>query len=86
MTTFEANKSMMYRASASHAEASSFCANSDSANFISLILDAIVASIIICVLLGFVSVLVLVLSLLVLVQLNLLVCNKTEMPKVRMCA
>ena len=35
MTGFESNQSMMYCASASHAEASSFCANFASANFIS---------------------------------------------------
>ena len=50
---------------------------------IMMILDAILASIIICALAGLVSVLALGVSLLVLVQLNLLVCGKKNTPKMR---
>ena len=66
-----ANKSMMHPASAESAEASFSCANSASNSFLLVILDAILASIIICGLLGLVfAVLVLGISLLVLVQRN----------------
>jgi len=83
MTVFQTNASMMRGASADYAEASFSCADSASNNSIILILDAILASIIICALAGLVSVLALGVSLLVLVQLNLLVCGKKNTPKMR---
>lgn len=86
MTVFQACKSMMYCASAESAEASFSCADSASNSFVALILDAILASIIICGLLGLVSALVIVIALLVLVELNLLVFGNLNAPGMRMHA
>ena len=86
MTVFHACKSMMDCASAKSAEASFSCADSASNSFIAVILDAILASIIICGLLGLVSALVMVIALLVLVQLNLLVFGNLNAPGMRMHA
>lgn len=83
MRVFHTCKSMMNRASAESAEASFSCADSASNSFIAVILDAILASIIICGLLGLVSAVAMVLALLVLVQLNLLVLGNLNAPWMR---
>ena len=80
MTVFQACKSMMYCASAESAEASFSCADSASNSFVALILDAILASIIICALLGLVFAAALVFALLVLVGLSLLVLKNLNAP------
>lgn len=83
MRVFHTCKSMMNCASAESAEASFSCADSASNSFIAVILDAILASIIICGLLGLVSAVAMVLALLVLVQLNLLVLGNLNAPWMR---
>jgi hypothetical protein len=81
MTAFKSGKYMMCGASAMHAEASFSCAYSASNSSIIVIVDAILASIIICGLFGLVSALALAVSLLVLVR--LLTCEKVNVPKMR---
>ena len=83
MRVFHTCKSMMNCASAESAEASFSCADSASNSFVAVILDAILASIIICGLLGLVSAVAMVLALLVLVQLNLLVLGNLNAPWMR---